>query len=128
MRPPAVEKLGFYLISIRVIEALKTWFAPANDGRLLDPCAGEGSAAGLLAKALNCTSWGVELSPARAQVAEKNMDRFLCAAWQTCTLTNESITLLFLNPHTTTTGSGISAGWKLNSSKPPRRSSCVGAP
>jgi 16S rRNA G966 N2-methylase RsmD len=98
MRPPAVEKLGFYPTSIRVIEALKTWFAPANDGRLLDPCAGEGSAAGLLAKALNCTSWGVELSPARAQVAEKNMDRVLCAAWQTCTLTNESITLLFLNP------------------------------
>jgi len=26
------------------------------------------------------------------------MDRVLCAAWQTCTLTNESITLLFLNP------------------------------
>jgi hypothetical protein len=77
---------------------LKTWFAPANDGRLLDPCAGEGSAAGLLAKALNCTSWGVELSPTRAQVVEKNMDRVLCAAWQTCTLTNESITLLFLNP------------------------------
>ena len=89
MRPPAVEKLGFYPTSTKVIDALKTWFAPANDGRLLDPCAGEGSAAGLLAKALNCTSWGVELSPARAQVAEKNMDRVLCAAWQTCTLTNE---------------------------------------
>ena len=35
MRPPAVEKLGFYPTSIKVIEALKTWFAPANDGRLL---------------------------------------------------------------------------------------------
>jgi hypothetical protein len=126
MRSSAVEKLGFYLISIRVIEALKTWFAPVNDGRLLrPPSAGEGSAEGLLAKVLNCTSWGVELSPARAQVAEKNMDRFLCEAWQTCTLTNESITLLFLNSHTTMTGSGISAGWQFNSSKPPRRSSCV---
>ena len=98
MRPPAVEKMGYYPTSIQVIEALKTWIAPANDGRLLDPCCGEGSAAGALARAMSCTSWGVELSPARSQVAEKNMDRVLCAAWQTCTLTNESITLLFLNP------------------------------
>lgn len=98
MRPPAVEKMGYYPTSTEVIQALKTWFTPANDGRLLDPCCGEGSAAGTMARELNCTSWGVELSPARAQIAEKNMDRILCAAWQTCTLTNESITLLFLNP------------------------------
>ena len=98
MRPPAVEKMGYYPTSIQVIDALKTWIAPANDGRLLDPCCGEGSAAGVMARAMSCTSWGVELSPARSQVAEKQMDRVLCAAWQTCTLTNESITLLFLNP------------------------------
>jgi hypothetical protein len=46
MRPPAVEKLGFCPISVKVIEALQAWFAPAKDGRLLDPCAGEGLAAG----------------------------------------------------------------------------------
>ena len=39
MRPPAVEKMGYYPTSIQVIEALKTWIAPANDGRLLDPAA-----------------------------------------------------------------------------------------
>ena len=98
MRPPAVEKLGYYPTSSEVVEFLKSWIAPVNDGRLLDPCCGEGSAAAVLARAMSCTSWGVELSPGRSQVAEKNMDRVLCAAWQTCTLTNESITLLFLNP------------------------------
>jgi len=90
--------MGYYPTSSKVVESLRTWFAPSDDGRLFDPCAGEGTAAGILAKALKCTSWGVELSPGRAQVAERNMDRILCAAWQTCTLTNESITLLFLNP------------------------------
>jgi 16S rRNA G966 N2-methylase RsmD len=98
MRPPAVEKMGYYPTSSKVTDYLRTWFAPAENGRLLDPCAGEGSAAGVLAKALNCASWGVELSPTRAEVAEKNLDRVLCAAWQTCILTNESISLLFLNP------------------------------
>ena len=98
MRPPAIERMGYYPTATQVVDLLTTYFQPAEDGRLLDPCAGEGLAARSLAKALNCTSWGVELSPTRSQVAEKNMDRVLSAAWQTCTLTNESITLLFLNP------------------------------
>jgi hypothetical protein len=31
MRPPAVEKLGYYPTSIQVIEALKSWIAPATE-------------------------------------------------------------------------------------------------
>lgn len=98
MRPPAVEKLGFFPTSTPVVELLKTFFKPAESGRLLDPCAGEGTAASILAKALNCESWGVELSPARAAVASEKMDRLFNAPWQACHLTSESITLLFLNP------------------------------
>ena len=52
-------------------------FQPAISGRLLDPCAGEGMAASILAKALNCQSWGVELSPVRATLASEKMDRLL---------------------------------------------------
>ena len=89
MRPPAIERMGYYPTATQVVNLLATYFQPAEDGRLLDPCCGEGSAAGALARAMKCTSWGVELSPSRAQVAEKNMDHILCAAWQTCTLTNE---------------------------------------
>ncbi|RPI91098.1 MAG: class I SAM-dependent methyltransferase, partial [Chloroflexi bacterium] len=54
MRPPALEKLGFYATSNQVAELLKTYFKPAASGRLLDPCAGEGTAASILARALNC--------------------------------------------------------------------------
>lgn len=98
MRPPAIEKMGFYETSIRVAELLTTYFKPAETGRLLDPCAGEGTASSILAKALNCQSWGAELSPARAALATEKMDRLFNAPWQSCHLTNESITLLFLNP------------------------------
>ena len=62
MRPPAVEKLGYYPTTTTVVDLIKTYFAPAENGRLLDPCAGEGTAASILAKALNCASWGAELS------------------------------------------------------------------
>lgn len=98
MRPPALEKLGFYPTSNPVADLLKTYFTPADSGRLLDPCAGEGVAAAILATALNCTSWGAELSPARAALAAERMDRVFNAPWQSCHLTSESITLLFLNP------------------------------
>lgn len=98
MRPPAIEKLGWYPTSNPVADLLKTYFVPADSGRLLDPCTGEGIAAAILAKALNCASWGAELSPARAALAAEQMDRVFNAPWQSCHLTSESITLLFLNP------------------------------
>lgn len=98
MRPPALEKCGFYPTSNPVADLLKTYFIPADSGRLLDPCAGEGVAAAILANALNCASWGAELSPARAALAAEKMDRVFNAPWQSCHLTSESVTLLFLNP------------------------------
>ncbi len=98
MRPPAIERLGFYPTSMQVVELLNTHFAPAESGRLLDPCAGEGTAAASLAQALNCQAWGAELSPARAALAAEKMERIFNAPWQSCHLTSESITLLFLNP------------------------------
>jgi len=98
MRPPALEKMGFYATSDYVATLLKTYFKPADSGRLLDPCAGEGTAASIVAKALNCQSWGAELSPARAALAVEKMDRLFNTPWGSCHLTSESITLLFLNP------------------------------
>ena len=98
MRPPALERMGYYPTSNPVADLLKTYFIPADSGRLLDPCAGEGVAAAILANALNCQSWGAELSPVRAALAAEKMDRVFNAPWQSCHLTSESITLLFLNP------------------------------
>ena len=71
MRPPALERMGYYPTANQVAELLKSCFAPAVSGRLLDPCAGEGTAAASIAEALNCQSWGAELSPARAALASE---------------------------------------------------------
>ncbi|NOH00495.1 MAG: DEAD/DEAH box helicase [Chloroflexi bacterium] len=98
MRPPAIEKCGFYETSQTVAQLLTKYFKPAESGRLLDPCAGEGTAASILAKAFNCQSWGAELSPALAALAAEKMDRLFNTPWSSCHLTSESITLLFLNP------------------------------
>ena len=86
MRPPALEKMGYYQTSLTVAQLLKTYFKPADSGRLLDPCAGEGTAASILANALNCQSWGAELSPARAALAAEKMDRLFNTPWGSCHL------------------------------------------
>lgn len=99
MRPPAVEKLGYYPTDEPVIDILTTYITSASEkARLFDPCAGEGIAAAKLGRALNCATWGVELSPARAAKAGQVMDRVFQAPWQACFLSNESISMLFLNP------------------------------
>lgn len=99
MRPPAIEKMGYYPTDEPVIEAIQSYIALAETrARLFDPCAGEGRAASRLGKALNCETWGVELSPERAAKAEQALDKVYQAPWQACFLTDESISCLFLNP------------------------------
>ncbi|HAD06931.1 MAG TPA: hypothetical protein DCE76_07200 [Anaerolineaceae bacterium] len=99
MRPPAIEKMGYYLTDQPVIEVIQSHIVPAETrARLFDPCAGEGQAASQLGQALNCETWGVELSPERAAKAEQVMDKVYQAPWQACFLTDESISCLFLNP------------------------------
>lgn len=101
MRTPAIEKVGYYPTHDHVVEVVKTYINPATDGmqsRLLDPCCGEGTAAALLGAALNCQTWGVELSYTRAAKAAEVLDKVYQAAWEACSLTEESVNLLFLNP------------------------------
>lgn len=101
MRLAGIEKMGYYPTPETVYELIAAWLVPASQeqpGRLLDPCAGKGEAAAFLGKALNCQTWGAELSPVRAKEAAQVMDVVHATAWQSCRLTDESITVLFLNP------------------------------
>ncbi|MAT45442.1 MAG: hypothetical protein CL609_24200 [Anaerolineaceae bacterium] len=99
MRPPAIEKMGYYPTDEPVVEIIQTYLKPPIDsGRLFDPCAGEGKAVSILGKALNCETWGVELSPDRAEKAQNVMDKVYQAPWQACTLSDESVSWLYLNP------------------------------
>src|SRR5690606_12226845 len=99
MRPPAIEKMGYYPTPEIVLETLKAYATPGDGrGRLLDPCAGEGKAAGVLGHVFDCETWGAELSLERAAKAALVMNRVYNAPWQVCQLNDETITVLFLNP------------------------------
>jgi hypothetical protein len=101
MRLAGIEKGGFYPYPSHMAEATASWFIPPSTGtrgRLLDPCAGEGEIANLLGKLLNCETLGCELFPYNAEKAATRMDKCHSAAWESCSLTDESVTLLWLNP------------------------------
>lgn len=101
MRLAGIEKGGFYPYPLTLAEATASFIAPAPEGsrgRLLDPCAGEGEIAAHMGTLLNCETWGAELFPARAAIAAARLDKCHATAWQACALTDESVTVLWLNP------------------------------
>ncbi len=96
-----IEKGGYYPYPPNMVEATVSWFIPLpadTRGRILDSCAGEGEIADLLGKLLNCETWGCEQFPYRAEKAAARMDKCHSAAWESCSRTDESVTLLWLNP------------------------------
>lgn len=109
MRLAAIEKMGYYPTPACVIDAIAPWVSrPEGNWRLLDPCCGKGEAARRLFDHLNNDSpegvesngevWGVELSPGRAREAAQILDRTHNASWQSVRVTNETISVLLLNP------------------------------
>ena len=66
--------------------------------RLLDPCAGNGEAAGLIAQVLGATSFGIEINTERAIAARTRLDHVLASSAFSVRLANGAFSLLFLNP------------------------------
>ena len=97
------EVLGFFATPPSVTALIAEWLqAPQWDKmwRLLDPCCGEGVAAAQLVTTLGgpVHTWGVELSPKRAERAATVLDKVLNTAWQATRVSKESVSLLWLNP------------------------------
>jgi superfamily II DNA or RNA helicase len=99
MRPPAVEKMGYYPTHEEIAQRIVTYIAPHEEGsRLLDPCCGEGTAASILGNALNCETWGVELSYKRFELASRVLNKVYQGPMESTYVSPESIPLMFLNP------------------------------
>ena len=97
------EVLAFFATPPSVTALVAEWLqAPQGEKlwRLLDPCCGEGRAAAHLATTLGgpVNTWGVELSPKRAERAATVLDKVHNTAWQATRVSKESVSLLWLNP------------------------------
>lgn len=122
MRLAGIEIGGYYPHPSHMAEAIASWFIPLPAGtrrRLLDPCPGESEIASLLGRLLNCETlrltpqseaWGCELFPYRAEKAAARMDKCHSAAWKSCLLTDQSVTLLGLTRRMMTIDTAMRSG------------------
>lgn len=102
-RLESVARAGFFPMPPRVTALIARHLRPSVDGgkrviRLLDPCAGTGEAATLLAQALGAESFGIELNAERAAVARHRLDHLLHTSAFSVRLANGAFSCLFLNP------------------------------
>src|SRR5690606_6258815 len=87
--------------------------AAPHCGRILDPCAGEGTALVTLARALNLDPYGIELHEGRAQAAQQAVEALLEArtreqpagaihvlqdSYQSLITSRDGYNFLYLNP------------------------------
>lgn len=70
-------KAGYFPIPPAVTDLITTYLTAPQNGRILDPCAGEGTALVTLAAKLHLTPFGVELHQERAHKAKEAVHHFL---------------------------------------------------
>lgn len=115
MRLQGQAQLGYFPTPETQLPMIASWLKMENDNpqllRVLDPCTGEGHALASLAEQLGkrITTYGIELSPQRAEAAGQQLDHVLNTAFENAVLTDETFSLIFLNPPydgETSTGGG----------------------
>lgn len=111
------EKAGYFPLPPSVTPLIASHIAAPHGGRLLDPCAGEGTALVKLADALTLSPFGVELHTERAHLARTQIQswvqtrsqndaatpmgertRILNDSYQNIRTPRDSFNLLYLNP------------------------------
>ena len=119
-----IEKAGYFPLPASVTERIVSHIAAPYGGRILDPCAGAGTALVTLAGMLNLVPFCVERHEDRAHAAREAVDetlaerdgtwrddipRVLNDSYQNLITSRDGYNLLYLNPPTTTTTR--TAGW-----------------
>lgn len=106
-----LEKAGFYACSPNITEIILTHMTAPYGGRILDPCAGEGTALVTLAEKLNLDPFGVELHEGRVKAAREAINqlvarngedvfstRILHDSYLNLVTSRDGYNLLYLNP------------------------------
>ncbi|HRQ42113.1 MAG TPA: DUF6094 domain-containing protein, partial [Chloroflexota bacterium] len=79
MRLANLEKAGYFPIAPSVTELVSTHIAAPHGGRILDPCAGEGTALVTFAEKLGLDPFGVELHEGRAEAAREAVNQLIAS-------------------------------------------------
>lgn len=66
--------------------------------KLLDPCAGEGTALKQIGEILDAETYGIELDTERGRIAKENLTQCLITDYMATRISNHAFSILYLNP------------------------------
>ena len=100
MRLAAQAKMGYYPTPKRVTSIIVSYLKRQREGiiRILDPCAGEGTAVKLIGDELKAETYGIEIDIERGRVAKEILTKCLITDYQNTRISHGSFSLLYLNP------------------------------
>ena len=99
-RLAAQAKMGFYPIPESVTPVIAKYLKRQRDGliRILDPCAGEGTAISSIGEHLKAETYGIELDLERGSRAKDILTKCIVTDYQNTRISHSSFSLLWLNP------------------------------
>ena len=100
MRLAAQAKMGYYPTPEKVTEIMKNYLSRESQGliRILDPCAGEGTALSIIGNHLKAETYGIEIDSERGTKAKATLKKCLVTDYQNTRITKKAFSLLWLNP------------------------------
>jgi tRNA1(Val) A37 N6-methylase TrmN6 len=100
MRLAAQAKMGYYPTPDSITPIIAKYFKRQHDGliRMLDPCAGEGTAINLVGDRLQAETYGIEIDLERGKKAKELLSRCLITDYENTKISHGSFSLLWLNP------------------------------
>lgn len=100
MRLVAQAKMGYYPTPPSVVSLITDILIRNGKGkiRLLDPCAGEGTALKQIGEMLSAETYGIELDTERGRIAKENLTQCLITDYMATRISNQAFSVLYLNP------------------------------
>ncbi|MDY6839631.1 MAG: DUF6094 domain-containing protein [Thermodesulfobacteriota bacterium] len=100
MRLAAQAKMGYYPTPEGVVPIIKKYLRRQREGliRVLDPCAGEGTAVRAIGSHLDAESFGIEVDLERGSKAKDVLTKCLVTDYQNTRISHNSFSALYLNP------------------------------
>ena len=100
MRLAAQAKMGYYPTPDEVTPIIARYINRQRNGliRVLDPCAGEGTAVKLVGDHLQAETYGIEIDIERGKIAKEVLTKCLVTDYQNTRISHGSFSLLWLNP------------------------------
>jgi tRNA1(Val) A37 N6-methylase TrmN6 len=100
MRLAAQAKMGYYPTPESVTPIIARHIQRKREGliRILDPCAGEGTAITIIGNLLQAETYGIEIDIERGKKAKEILLKCLVTDYQNTKISHNSFSMLYLNP------------------------------